>query len=107
MKIDFVKVEVLIAEEYISSLREQLHEHGFLHYGNQDNVLSYTKYHHYSRPLELASLEMALPIESEFFQSLYKAEFRCMVHQIEKVKKIIHDIHPNDHPVMYFIPILE
>ncbi|CEI82176.1 hypothetical protein J18TS1_20250 [Oceanobacillus oncorhynchi subsp. incaldanensis] len=107
MKMNFVKVEVLIAEEYISSLREQLHEHGFLHYGNQDNVLSYTKYNHYSRPLELASLEMALPIESEFFQTLYKAEFRCMIHQIEKVKKIIHDIHPSDYPVMYFIPILE
>ncbi|WP_152655910.1 cytochrome C biogenesis protein [Oceanobacillus sp. CFH 90083] len=107
MKINYVKVEVLIAEEYISSLREQLHEHGFLHYANQDNVLSYTKYKHYSRPLELASLDMSLPIESEFLQTVNKVEFRCMIHQVEKVKKIIHDIHPSNHPMMYFIPILD
>ncbi|WP_080875691.1 hypothetical protein [Oceanobacillus timonensis] len=107
MNIDFVKVEVLMAEEYISVLREQLHEHGFLHYGNQDNVLSYTKYKHYSRPLEFASLEMSVPIESECLQTVCKAEFRCMIHQVEKVKKIIHDLHPSECPVMYFIPILD
>ncbi|MCT1902538.1 hypothetical protein [Oceanobacillus sojae] len=107
MKLNYVKVEVLIGEEYISSLREELHEHGFLHHGNQDNVLSYTKCRHYSRPLEFAPLEMSLQPENVFLQTDCKAEFRCMIHQIEKVKKIIHDIHPSNHPVIYFIPILD
>ncbi|GIO23527.1 cytochrome C biogenesis protein [Oceanobacillus sp. J11TS1] len=107
MKINYVKVEVLISEEYIADLREQLHDHGFLRYGNEDNVLSYTKCRHYSRPLELAPLDMSSASESVFLKTDCKVEFRCMIHQVDKVKKIIHDIHPDNNPVIYFIPIIE
>lgn len=106
MKMNYVKVEVIIAEEYIGGLREQLNDHGFLHHGNSDNVLCYTKCKHYSRTLELIP-PGASSSEGVSLRNDCKVEFRCMLHQIDKVKKVIHDTHPCEHPIVYFIPIID
>lgn len=56
MDINFVKVEVLLPEEFIVQLRNKLNEIGVLTEGKYDNVISYTIVNGYWRPLEGSTL---------------------------------------------------
>jgi len=55
MEFKFVKIEVLLPEEYIEKVRDQLNDIGVLTVGNYDNFISYSHVSGYWRPLEEAT----------------------------------------------------
>ncbi len=55
MNITTVKVEILLPETFIESIRNQLNALGILTVGNYDHVISYTETKGYWRPLDESS----------------------------------------------------
>ncbi|PLR76605.1 cytochrome C biogenesis protein [Bacillus sp. V3-13] len=105
MNFDYVKVEVLIPEEYIKKLRNELNEAGFLTVGLYDHVLSFSPVRGFWRPLEGAK-PFAGSIGEISTGSECKVEFRCLFNQLKEVKAIIRSIHPYEHPIINAIPLL-
>ncbi|MEH7239496.1 cytochrome C biogenesis protein [Bacillus sp. JJ1562] len=105
MEPKFVKVEVLLPEEYIEELRNKLNDIGVLTVGNYDNVVSYSVVKGYWRPLEEANPFNGSKGEISFGTEC-KMEFRCLMKNIEEVKELIISIHPYEEPVINVIPIL-
>lgn len=105
MEFEFVKVEVLLPEDYIEEIRNQLNDLGVLTVGNYDHVISCTTVKGYWRPLSAAT-----PDEGEkgeiSFGSECKMEFRCAKEKMEEVKALIENIHPYEEPVIHMIPLL-
>ncbi|HDR7551508.1 TPA: cytochrome C biogenesis protein, partial [Bacillus mobilis] len=99
MNIKFVKVEVLLPEEYIEQIRNELNKLGVLTVGNYDHVVSYTVTMGYWRPLETA-----VPYNGEkgeiSFGTECKMEFRCLYTKIEAVINVIKVIHPYEEPII-------
>ncbi len=105
MDIKFVKVEVLLPEEYIEQVRNELNKLGVLTVGNYDHVVSYTVTKGYWRPLE-----KAVPFDGEIggisFGTECKMEFRCLYSKIEAVINVINGIHPYEEPIINVFPLL-
>lgn len=105
MEFKFVKIEVLLPEEYIEKVRDQLNDIGVLRVGNYDNVISYSHVNGYWRPLEEATPFRGTKGEISFGTEC-KMEFRCFKKNIEEVKKAIKNVHPYEEPVINVIPML-
>lgn len=105
MEFEFVKIEVLLPEEYIEKIRNKLNEIGVLTVGNYDNVISYSVVKGYWRPLEQATPFNGTRGEISFGTEC-KMEFRCLKKNIEEVKKSIKSNHPYEEPIINVIPIL-
>lgn len=105
MEFEFVKVEVLLPEDYIEEIRNQLNDLGVLTVGNYDHVVSYTAVKGYWRPLKAAT-----PFKGEngeiSFGTECKMEFKCAKGILEEVKALIKNIHPYEEPVIHIIPLL-
>ncbi|MEK4426075.1 cytochrome C biogenesis protein [Solibacillus sp. FSL K6-1523] len=106
MNITTVKVEILLPETFIESIRNQLNALGILTIGNYDHVISYTETKGYWRPLDESS-----PYSGErnkiSFGSECKLEFTCEYLKIHETLKIIKDIHPYEEPIINIIPLLD
>ncbi|MFA1822083.1 divalent cation tolerance protein CutA [Virgibacillus oceani] len=105
MEFEFVKVEVLLPEEYIEELRNKLNDIGVLTVGAYDNVVSYSVVKGYWRPLEEANPFNGSKGEISFGTEC-KMEFKCLMKNIAEVKELIKRIHPYEEPVINVIPIL-
>ncbi len=105
MNLKYVKVEVLLPEEYIVELRNRLNEIGVLTIGNYDHVVSYSYVKGYWRPLK-ESKPVNGTVGEISFGSECKMEFKCLYEKIEDVKNIIKSIHPYEEPVIYVLPLL-
>ncbi|WP_096186839.1 divalent cation tolerance protein CutA [Evansella halocellulosilytica] len=105
MEITFVKIEVLLPEEYVVRLRDQLNESGFLTVGNYDHVISYSRVKGYWRPLSNSSPFNGISGEVSHGTEC-KMEFRCLYEDLEEVKTIIKRIHPYEEPIINAIPLL-
>lgn len=105
MDFKYVKVEVLLPEEYIEKLRNKLNEFGFLSVGNYDNVVSYSETKGYWRPLE-DSKPFSGSTREISFGTECKMEFRCPYKNIEDVIRIIKSIHPYEEPIINVLPLL-
>lgn len=105
MEFEFVKIEVLLPEEYIEKIRSKLNEIGVLTVGNYDNVISYSVVKGYWRPLEKATPFSGTKGEISFGTEC-KMEFRCLKKNIVEVKKLIKGNHPYEEPVINVIPLL-
>ena len=105
VEFEFVKVEVLLPEEYIEEIRNQLNDLGVLTVGNYDHVVSYAVVQGYWRPLEAASPFKGTNGEISFGTEC-KMEFKCAKKNIERVKKLIRNCHPYEEPVINIIPLL-
>lgn len=105
MKITFVKVEVLLPEECIETLRNRLNEIGILAVGKYDHVISYSLVKGSWRPLEGAKPFNGTTGEI-CFGTEYKMEFRCLYEKIEEVLRIIKSIHPYEKPIIHVLPLL-
>ncbi|MFT8311357.1 MAG: cytochrome C biogenesis protein [Sporolactobacillus sp.] len=105
MEFKACKIEVLIPESYIASLRNQLNEAGILKVGKYDNVISYSEVKGYWRPLEGAA-----PYDGEIGKlsagTECKMEFRCQFEHVDGVKTIIKAVHPYEEPIINVIPLL-
>ncbi|MGE6261133.1 cytochrome C biogenesis protein [Heyndrickxia sporothermodurans] len=105
MEVEFVKIEVLLPEEYINKLREELNNSGFLTVGNYDNVVSYSFVHGYWRPLHESTPFSGKKGEISFGTEC-KMEFRCSYTNVHEVKDIIHKLHPYEEPIINVMPLL-
>lgn len=105
MEIAFVKIEVLLPEGYIETLRNKLNEVGILAVGKYDHVLSYSLVKGSWRPLEGAKPFIGSTGEI-CFGTEYKMEFRCLYEKIEEVLCIIKSIHPYEEPIINVLPLL-
>lgn len=105
MEIQYVKVEVLIPEEYIVKLRNELNDDGYLRVGNYDHVISYSAVNGYWRPLDKATPFNGSVGEISFGTEC-KMEFSCLYENIDEVKSIIKGVHPYEEPVIHVIPLL-
>lgn len=106
MVFEFVKVEVLLPEEYIENLRNELNNLGVLTVGNYDNVISYTFVKGYWRPMEGSTPFNGTKGEISFGIEC-KMEFRCLYKDIAEVRNVIKSIHPYEEPVINVIPLLD
>jgi len=106
MNFTTVKVEVLLPETFIESIRNQLNALGILTIGNYDHVISYTETKGYWRPLD-----RSIPFNGEknviSFGSECKLEFKCEYSKIQETIKIIKEIHPYEEPIINIIPLLD
>lgn len=100
-----MKVEILLPEEYIETLRNKLNDIGILTVGKYDNVVSYSVVKGYWRPLEEAMPFKGYVGETSFGTEC-KMEFRCLYKDIEEVKSIIKSVHPYEEPVINIFPLL-
>ncbi|MGF9966052.1 cytochrome C biogenesis protein [Bacillus rhizoplanae] len=105
MGVKFVKVEVLLPEEYIETLRSKLNDIGVLTIGKYDHVISYSLVKGSWRPLE-ESKPFNGSIGEICFGTEYKMEFRCLYQNIEEVLSIIKSVHPYEGPVINVLPLL-
>ena len=105
MEFQFVKVEVLLPEEYIENLRNELNNLGVLTVGNYDHVVSYTFVKGYWRPLKESTPFNGTKGEISFGTEC-KMEFRCLYRDIQEVKNVIKSIHPYEEPIINVIPLL-
>ena len=105
MEFTFVKVEVLLPEEYIEALRNKLNEIGILTVGNYNPVISYSYVKGSWRPLE-GSQPFNGTTGEICFGTECKMEFRCLYEKIEEVLHIIKSIHPYEEPVIHVLPLL-
>ncbi|MFD1173962.1 divalent cation tolerance protein CutA [Oceanobacillus picturae] len=105
MEFEFVKVEVLLPEEYIVELRNQLNDIGILTVGDYDNVVSYSVVKGYWRPLEEANPFNGSKGEISFGTEC-KMEFKCSLSNIAEVKGLIKRVHPYEEPVINVLPML-
>lgn len=105
MDFKYVKVEVLLPEEYIVRLRDKLNGLGVLTVGEYDNVVSYSETKGFWRPLKNAK-----PFNGTVGEissgSECKMEFRCLYKNVEKVKNTIRSVHPYEEPVVNVLPLL-
>ncbi|WP_042224227.1 cytochrome c biogenesis protein [Oceanobacillus manasiensis] len=110
MEFEFVKVEVLLPEEYIVELRIQLNDIGVLTVGDYDNVVSYSVVKGYWRPLEEANPFNGSPFNGSkdeiSFGTECKMEFKCLMSNIAEVKGLIKRVHPYEEPVINVLPML-
>lgn len=106
MEFTYVKVEVLLPEEHIESLRNRLNDLGVLTVGNYDHVVSYSHVKGYWRPLDNAQPYNGRTGEISF-GSECKLEFKCSYKEIDQVKQAIKNIHPYEEPVIYVLPLLD
>lgn len=105
MYVKFVKVEVLLPEEYIETLRSRLNDIGVLTVGKYDHVISYSLVKGSWRPLE-ESKPFHGTIGEICFGTEYKMEFRCLYQNIEEVLSIIKNVHPYEEPIINVLPLL-
>ena len=105
MEFQFVKVEVLLPEEYIENLRNELNNLGVLTVGNYDHVVSYTFAKGYWRPLKESTPFNGTKGKISFGTEC-KMEFRCLYRDIQEVKNVIKSIHPYEEPIINVIPLL-
>jgi hypothetical protein len=101
----YVKVEVLLPEEFIEKLRNKLNDIGVLTVGKYDNVISYSVVKGFWRPLE-DSKPFKGNIGEISFGTECKMEFSCLYKNIEEVKSIIRSVHPYEEPVINVLPLL-
>ncbi|SEP79211.1 Nif3-like dinuclear metal center hexameric protein [Piscibacillus halophilus] len=105
MNFNYVKIEVLVPEEYIEKLRNNLNDQGFLKVGNYDHVISFTEVKGYWRPLENSN-----PYNGDIgdisFGTECKMEFKCLYENMEQAKQIIKSVHPYEEPVINILPLL-
>ena len=105
MDYKFLKVEVLIPEEYVIELANELNEHGFLQEGNYDYAFNTSRVMGHWRPLEGANPhdgEIGVVSQEEEI----KVEFRIDATMREEVHRIIGRIHPYEVPVINFLPLV-
>ncbi|WP_088036866.1 cytochrome C biogenesis protein [Evansella clarkii] len=100
-----VKVEILLPEEYLETLRNKLNDIGILTVGKYDNVVSYSVVKGYWRPLEEA-MPFKGSVGETSFGTECKMEFSCLYKDIEEVKSIIKSVHPYEEPVINIFPLL-
>ncbi|WP_163530178.1 cytochrome C biogenesis protein [Halobacillus ihumii] len=100
-----VKIEVLLPEDFIKSLRDKLNDLGVLTVGDYDNVISYSESKGYWRPLKRSKPFKGIQGEISFGTEC-KMEFRCSYEDIEEVKHIIRTVHPYEEPIINVIPLL-
>lgn len=105
MEFEFVKVELLLPEDYIEEIRNQLNDLGVLTVGNYDHVVSYSAVKGYWRPLKAAKPFKGAKGEISFGTEC-KMEFKCAKSSVQEVKKLIKHIHPYEEPVIHIIPLL-
>ncbi|WP_107840442.1 cytochrome C biogenesis protein [Metasolibacillus meyeri] len=101
----YVKIEVLLPEEYIEPIRNELNQLGVLTVGHYDHVVSYTVTKGYWRPLETATPYNGGKGEISFGMEC-KMEFRCNQMKIKKVLETVKSIHPYEEPIINIIPLL-
>ena len=105
LQFEVVKIEVLLPEEYIGSLRNELNKIGVLTIGDYDNVISYSIVKGNWRPLEGANPFYGIVGEiSEGTEC--KLEFRCLYSKYEEAVNIIKRVHPYEEPVINVLPLL-
>jgi len=105
MDFKYVKVEVLLPEEFIEEIRNKLNDIGVLTRGKYDHVISYSYVKGYWRPME-DSKPYNGKIGEISFGTECKMEFRCLYEEIKEVKSIIESIHPYEEPVINILPML-
>ncbi|KAB2331354.1 MULTISPECIES: cytochrome C biogenesis protein [Bacillaceae] len=105
MEFQYVKVEVLLPEEYIEKVRNELNNIGVLKVGAYDNVVSYSFVKGYWRPLEEANPFNGTKGEVSSGTEC-KMEFRCLFERIKEAEMLIRSIHPYEEPIINIIPIL-
>lgn len=106
MIFNFVKVEVLLPEEYIEQLRNKLNDFGILTVGKYYHIISYSVVKGYWRPLE-DSKPFNGSVGEISFGTECKMEFKCLYKNIEEVRKIIQSIHPYEEPIINVLPLLD
>ncbi|GGP11040.1 divalent cation tolerance protein CutA [Oceanobacillus neutriphilus] len=102
----YVKMEVLLPEEYIEKVRNALNDIGVLRVGNYDHVISYSMVKGYWRPLEEAT-PFNGSIGEISFGTECKMEFKCLYEKIEEVENIIRSVHPYEEPVINVLSLLK
>ncbi|MFT4412259.1 cytochrome C biogenesis protein [Fredinandcohnia humi] len=105
MNIKYVKIEVLLPEEYIETIRKQLNEIGALTIGKYDNVISFSYVKGYWRPLADSKPFQGNAGEISFGTEC-KMEFRCLYNKVDEVVSIIKNTHPYEEPIINMIPLL-
>lgn len=105
MEFKYVKVEVLLPEEYIEELRNKLNDLGAITVGKYDHVISYSVVQGFWRPL-VGSMPFNGDVGEISSGTECKMEFKCLYENIEKVKNIIKSIHPYEEPVINIMPLL-
>lgn len=105
MECKYVKVEVLLPEEYIEELRNRLNDFGAITVGKYDHVISYSVVQGFWRPL-MGSRPFNGEAGKISSGTECKMEFKCLYENIEEVKNIIKSIHPYEEPVINIMPLL-
>jgi hypothetical protein len=106
MKSEMIKVETYIPESHVEELRNKLNQIGALTIEDiYDNCITTSKVTSYWRPLEGANPFLGeigvLSKEEEI-----KIEFCCNSNLMDKVGKVIEEVHPYEKPVIIIIPII-
>ena len=100
----YVKLEIYIPADIISSLRKALNNANAGRIGNYDNCISISDVRGYWRPLEGAQ-----PFDGKCKQiskgSECKVEVRCKRENVEGAIKKIREVHPYEEPVINIIPL--
>lgn len=100
-----VKIELFIPEQYIETLRDELHRVNVGRIGNYDHCLSITTVRGYWRPLAGSS-----PYEGEIGQisegTECKVEVNCQTAHVDAALEVIRRIHPYDEPLINIIPLV-
>ena len=105
--IDFpnVKIELFIPEQYIETLRDELHKVNVGRIGNYDHCLSITNVRGYWRPLAGAA-----PYQGEIGKisegTECKVEVNCKQEYVKEALQVIRHIHPYDEPLINIIPLV-
>lgn len=100
-----VKIEVFIPEEFVKSLREELHKAGAGRIGNYDHCVSVTQVKGYWRPLAGTAPyagEAGKISEGEEC----KVEVNCGQEHVGEALKAIRRIHPYEEPLINVIPLI-
>ncbi|MFL7837827.1 MAG: cytochrome C biogenesis protein [Candidatus Promineifilaceae bacterium] len=104
-QVEFVKLEIFVPETFVIPIRDALSAIGVSRVGNYDNCFSITAVKGYWRPLPGAE-----PFAGEIGQisegTECKIEVNCRLVDVRPALKIIHSIHPYDHPLINIVPLL-
>jgi len=101
----YVKIEIFVPEDYIETLRDELHKIGVGKVGQYDHCLSITDVRGYWRPLSEASPHAGIMGEINFGHEC-KVEISCRYDIVKNAITVISDIHPYEKPLINIVPLL-